>query len=230
MKTRKITILLVFAFYSILNLQAQQEKEMEYIMKGDEPMSINFYGGPTITFSTVYDHFALLMGGDAGIMLNKVMVFGVYGERYMSKYEETIKQMFYEDEEFNNLTVNLRFNQMGVWLGYIYKSNKPVHFGINSKFGWGRLRWKSDDDNEPPEKLKDNVFVITPKFEVEFNLTPWSKMVVGAGYRFVTGINETYLTNEHSLYPDNIYETKLFDPKAFDSFVVNLGFFFGNFK
>ena len=219
----------MLTIFSITIVQAQKDGEIEYIMKGGgEPVEINFYGGPIITFSTVYSQFAYLMGGELGIILNKTLIVGGYTEHYLSKYEETITNMVDENNDYvGSLDLRLRFNQIGGMIGYVYKASKPVHVGISSRFGWGGLRWKPYGDVEPDEKLKDNTFVITPRLNIEMNLTPWSRLFVSGGYRFVTGINETY--SYRNFGQENIYEEKIFDAGAFDSFVVNFGVYFGIF-
>lgn len=222
-------ILLLLTILSITAIQAQKNTETEYIVKGGgEPVEISFYGGPIITFSTVYNQFAYSMGGEFGITLNNTLIVGGYTEHYLSNYEETIGNMLDENDNYLGIIdLRLRFNQVGGMIGYVYKASKPVHIGLSSRFGWGGLRWKPVGDVEPDEKLTDNTFVITPRLNVEMNLTPWSKLFVSVGHRFVVGIDETY--NYRRAGQTNIYEEKLFDSGAFDSFVVNFGFYFGIF-
>ncbi|MEZ5196590.1 MAG: hypothetical protein R2764_09360 [Bacteroidales bacterium] len=155
-------------------IQAQKDTEIEYILKGGgEPVEISFYGGPIITFSTVYNQFAYLMGGEIGMSLNNTLVLGGYTEHYLSNYEQTIINMLDENNNYLGIIdLRLRFNQVGGMIGYLYKASKPVHIGLSSRFGWGGLRWKPIGDVEPDEKLTDNTFVITPRLNVEMNLTP----------------------------------------------------------
>lgn len=229
MRNKEIIILQLLILFSITTIQAQKNTETEYIMKGSgEPIEINFYGGPILTFSTVYNQFAYSMGGEVGIIVNRVLIVGGYTEHYLSNYEETITNMVDENDNYlGTVDLRLRFNQIGGMIGYVYKGSKSVHVGLSSRFGWGGLRWKPISDIEPEEKLTDNTFVITPRLNVEMNLTPWSKMFVSGGYRFVTGINETYPYKRAG--QTNIYDEKAFDSSAFDSFVVNFGFYFGIF-
>ncbi len=228
-KSSKYIIAILISLFSLTFAQAQQKTETQYLLKGNGSIEINAFGGPTLTFSTAYKKFALFIGGDAGIIINRVLLIGGYGEWYLSEYEQTIREMVDDNNEFvGDLEVQLKFNHAGFIFGYLYKSEKPIHFGITSRFGWGLLKWEPVGTNNPPNDLQDNVFVITPKFDIGLNLTPWAKMVVGGGYRFVTGINESYPSRRPS--SSYISDKGLFDSTALDSFVVDIGFYFGDFK
>lgn len=160
------------------------------------------------------------------------MQVGAYAEGMVSDYLKSINNMVDENGEYvGDLDLRLQFYHAGFCLGYIYKSEMPINIGLSSRFGWGSIKWKSLGENEPPKELEDNVFVITPKLDIGFNLLPWVKMVVSGGYRFVTGIGGETYQYKSSGYPYNaIYEKGIFQVTSFDSYVVNIGFYFGNFN
>lgn len=225
---RRILALAIFCAFLVPTMLAQDTSETKYLLKGSGATKINAFAGPTLTFSTAYKTFRLFLGGEAGITINRILLIGGYGEWYMGDYQESVREMIGSDNELlDNFKVQLKFNHAGFKFGYLYKSQNPIHFGITSRFGWGKLRWEPVEDVETPIELTDNVFVITPRLEVGLNMAPWVKMFVAGGYRFVTGINETYESRRPS--SSYIRERGLFSTTALDSYVIDVGFYFGNF-
>ena len=54
---------------------------------------------------------------------------------------------------------------------------------------------EGEGNPESASDYRDRIFTISPQVEIEFNMTEWFKINVGAGYRIVTGIDATYLDN-----------------------------------
>ena len=117
------------------------------------------------------------------------------------------------------------FGHGGFWIGYIHKAQNPVHFAVTSKLGWGSITLNenySDHFYYSGSEFNDNVFVIQPQIEADFNFTKWMKMNIGAGYRFVTGVNKKY--------PSGNGFKQLYDSKDFNKPEITLSFLFGWFK
>jgi hypothetical protein len=118
----------------------------------------------------------------------------------------------------------MRFGYGGFWLGYLHKSNKPVHFNFTTRLGWGSIyfdqNWRNRNEfnYEPNPDFIDNVFVFIPQLEVEFNFFKWMKINVGAGYRVVAGVDKTY------------FGEKLFEQKDFNKPQASITLCFGYFK
>ncbi len=122
-----------------------------------------------------------------------------------------------------DISVKTSFGYGGFWLGYIHQSQKPIHFGASTRLGWGSIyydQYYSDFDYnfQTDKALLDNVFVIVPQIEAEFNFFKWMKMNVGIGYRVVTGIDKKYGGE------------LLFDKKDFNKPEGTITLMFGYFK
>ena len=79
---------------------------------------------------------------------------------------------------------DVKFGHGGLWLGFVPKSDKLIHFYGSAKVGWGKARLRQDKEN----LFTDRVFVMTPELGLEVNLTEWLKMSFTAGYRWVNGV------------------------------------------
>ncbi len=221
MKITNYTMIILFVVSSI-TLFAQEEaeeKEMNYIFGGKGKTKVSGFGGPIMGFSAIGNEFAFVMGGGGAVLLNQTFYIGAFGEGIATSH-------YYEINEGNILPAQqgkINFGYGGFWLGYIHKSQNPVHFGVSTRLGWGSIylnRFYNDINYEyqvDPAYL-DNVFVFIPQLEAEFNFFKWMKMNVGIGYRVVAGINKEYLGEP------------LFDKKDFNKPQGTITLMFGYFK
>lgn len=194
MKTTIYTLIFLFALSSV-SLNAQdEEKEMKYIFGGKGKTKVSGFIAPTMEFSAIGDEFAFFMGGGGAVLLNQTYYIGAFGEGLTTKHYTEIDGIDYYPTKGQ-----IRFGYGGFWLGYIYKSQKPVHFGASTRLGWGSIYFDQyyynrdgDYNYQTDNAFVDNVFVLVPQIEAEFNFFKWMKMNIGVGYRIVTGINKTY--------------------------------------
>jgi hypothetical protein len=86
----------------------------------------------------------------------------------------------------------------GFWLGYIHNSYKAVHLAGSVKIGWGEISLYDAYYNYDPTDYRadDGIFVLIPQVEIEMNLTPWFKVNLAGGYRFVTGMDKEYQNSQ----------------------------------
>lgn len=214
MKTPYLLSLIVVLVFATC-LQAQENSEMKYIFSGDKKIKISGFIGPIMEFSAIQDEFAFFMGGGGGLMFNQKFYFGGYGEGLATIHKpKDWDDENHEDEDYDERKIS--FGHGGFWLGYILHPQKPIHFGISSKIGWGSINnvesynsdndWDSDWDNNWDSKddyYLDHVFVAIPQIEVEFNFTKWFKANVGIGYRIVAGIDKKI--NDELVYDKKDY-------------------------
>lgn len=171
----KIIILLSF-FFTSLSLFAQDD--YQYLSKGDWRLS--GFGGYLLEFSTFSGELGVSNGGGGGLLVNHTFFMGGYGLGLSNDLVYTAP---------NDGIYQIDFGHGGFWLGYIFRSEKLIHIGVNSKFGWGSL--SVHEQNQLLDK--DNVFVITPQIEIEANVTRWFKANAGLGYRYTAGVTNPYV-------------------------------------
>jgi hypothetical protein len=214
-----------------LCLNAQEETEMKYIFSGDKKIKVSGFIGPIMEFSAINNDFAFFMGGGGGLLFNQRFYFAGYGEGlttvHESKYWE--KEKYGDDKGYNDekdedrYEGKISFGHGGFWLGYILHPQKPIHFGISSKIGWGSINTVSEYDFDEyyfgkDDYYLDHVFVAIPQLEVEFSFTKWFKANVGVGYRIVSGIDK------------KINEELVYDKKDFNKPQGTITLCFGFFK
>tara|TARA_Y100000782_G_scaffold115474_1_gene158923 strand:+ start:2262 stop:2906 length:645 start_codon:yes stop_codon:yes gene_type:complete len=79
---------------------------------------------------------------------------------------------------------DVTFNYGGIYAGYIYSSNFPLHAAASLQLGWGNAKLYDPFNREV---FSDGIMVIHPQIEGFYRFNSWFKMSVSLGYRFVTG-------------------------------------------
>jgi hypothetical protein len=129
--------------------------------------------------------------------------------------------------ENNNLQsdhLQVTFGHGGLWLGYNFMPNNPVHFVVSLKAGGGAASIVNTEFRlDEYEQYIDYVGVLKPQVDVEMNLFRWFKISFGVGYRFVTGIGDATYYNSQS------EEVRYFDKNDFNAPYGSVTFLFGGF-
>jgi len=231
---KKIITFLAVILISLSVAEAQDNSSDDFktIFGSGGETSISGFGGILMDFSTVNGDFGYSLGGEGAALFNKSVFIGLYGQALVNfpNYELTSYSAFLGE----NITSkkSMMFYHGGIYTGFIFKPNNPIHFGISSKFGWGGVtlldefdQYHTNSNNDYPDI--DLVFVVTPQIDAEMNITNWFKFNLGFGYRFVSGVDATYLTLSDN---GEIVSQPYFDSNAMDSFVFSMGFLFGWYK
>lgn len=218
MKRTLCLFILLNLFTGSIALYAQEDQETQYLVPGKTEFS--GFGAPIVEFSSLNGEFAVCLGGGGALLINQTFFFGGYGESILNNhYRDDVK--IYVNIEHPKIA----FEHGGFWLGYIYKHEKAIHGGLSMKLGWGEINLEGDEYIYNPAldyDFSDETFILTPQIEMEFNLTSWFKINLGAGYRFVTGIDATYLDSQSN-------EVNFYDKSDFNSPVGSVSLLFGGF-
>jgi hypothetical protein len=229
---KKYAVITMAILLVISQLHSQEQEEMKYLFSGSNSnISVSGFAGVFNEFSAFDNDFAFSMGGGAALLLNQKFYFGAYGMGLTTRHIRSYDVYNYDDEE-NKLTEDLytRFGHGGLWLGYIHKPKNAIHWGVNVKTGWGSI--SLNDLRYPGSDYKwenydiDNVFVFIPEVNLGMNILKWMRVNVGAGYRLVTGVNQTYTYLENGTLTEKNY----FDKDALNSFTGNVTLAFGWFN
>jgi hypothetical protein len=207
-------------------------QEMKYLFQGkDKNVSVSGFAGVINEFSGFDGDFAFSMGGGAAMLIDQRFFLGAYGQGVTTRHLRDYS--WYEpylEENVDYYDVYTRFGHGGFWLGYIHKPHKAVNFGLNARLGWGAIsltdKTYKDYNDSWNNLMYDAVFVITPEFDLNLNLLKWMRVSMGVGYRFVTGVDQTYMYDD----PDQgMIEKEYFDKNAFNSVTGNITLAFGWF-
>ena len=216
MKKTLHLIIILSLITGMSKIHAQDEEEAIQTILSDEIVFSGF-GSPFVEFSSVNDQFAVILGGGGGLMVNQSVFIGGYFEGLMTNhYREDLHTIVDAEKP------KISFEHGGIWLGYVYKHQKAVHGGLSMKLGWGEIDLKDSENGNPDSDYdyRDRIFNIQPQVELEFNMTRWFKINVGAGYRFVTSIDATYGNSPGD-------QVDFYDKNDFNSPVGTISLIFG---
>jgi hypothetical protein len=222
-KTITILISFLFAAQAIFGQEATVS-EPQFLFSRDNGIRVSGFGAPIVEFSSVDGEFAVCSGGGGAVLINQQFFFGAYGMGLATdqpRYSLTVINAEGKPVSYKNYRPMIGHG--GFWLGYIHDYKNLLHWGISTKIGWGAVslvdpKYKNDWN----ELGWDAVFVFSPQAEMEINLFTWFKFNVGLGYRMVSGVNDTYVNQDHQ-------EMRFFKSDAFSSPTATVSLLFGNF-
>jgi hypothetical protein len=131
-------------------------------------------GAPVVKFSEVAGQFALFLGGRGGWIINHTFLIGGGGYGLAN------------DIDLDGLPPrrDLEFGYGGLDLEYINSSNNLIHFTIQGLVGGGGLTSQVQNFYE-----SEAVFVLEGGANLMLNVTPYFRMGIGGGYRWVTDVD-----------------------------------------
>lgn len=150
------------------------------VLIGNDYESISGFGGVFISLASIDGQVMPYTGGGGAVLLDNTFYFGGYGLGLSGDLSVDVAGTEYD----------VNFNHGGFMLGFNIEPSRLVHFGISSKIGWGGIDYRSK--NDLIDSTEDQVFVLSPQAEVEFNMTHWFKLNVGVGYQQVLGVDDFF--------------------------------------
>lgn len=170
---KKIYLILTVLFYSTAIFSQDTEyktifgaKKNDFTGSGGFDMAVYSLGGSA----------GLGTGGSGGIILNKQVILGGYGESISIEKKYEINQYDYS---------YISMTHGGLWFGYIYKGDFPVHPSAGTRIGWGSVTL----DDKFQNSFDDPIFVLIPSLELELNVTRFLRISFSGLYQFTFGIN-----------------------------------------
>lgn len=197
----KYSAVLFFFIFFAFSLQAQDTLQTTQQEKSPKVM-LSGFGGLISETSFLKNQLSEALGAGGALMINNCFFLGGYGLTTVSNH--TIKDLIIPDEYLQDdrplyyfgKPLRINYGHAGIWMGGIFFPDKRVHFGVSSRFGWGNIHLTDSVNNSyihnvdyRLEYTNDKIFVISPRIELEINITSWLKANIGLGYNFVTGID-----------------------------------------
>lgn len=179
MKQLFLTILLLATFTSISTAQNKT------LLSGD--IDHGGFGGVNTQFSQINNNLGVMFGGYGAWLIDHKFALGGGGMNLMNDVK-------FNEAADGNQTID--FSYGGIYIGYLHKSSKLIHFTVESFIGRGEVDLEAEDSDGDNVLEDDNVFVIDPSLNAEINITNSIKFMLGVGYRFVPGINMDNLDAE----------------------------------
>ncbi len=151
------------------------------------------FGGPVLKFTQIKGELGIMVGGYGGWLINHQFMIGGGGFGLVNEIRASTEA----EKEYSsgNKPLFVEFGYGGGMFEYILTPNKLVHFSINLLIGAGGVNYRYNYRNENNDwyythRGSDAVFVLEPTMSVELNLISWCRTSIGAGYRYVSGIND----------------------------------------
>ncbi|MCK7553908.1 outer membrane beta-barrel protein [Chitinophaga sedimenti] len=167
------------------NAFAQEQMETLAKPKSGNKIRVGGYGAPTVHFTPFADKFAVMTGGNAGVMLNSKIMLGAGAYALVNDIEAPR----------TNIDDPTRYWNMwytGFVAEYTFNSNKLLHWGAGALIGGGMVgkntRWKPDTENHTWVD-ESSFFAAEPYANLEINIAKFLRVGVGASYRFIRGSN-----------------------------------------
>ncbi|MCB2205864.1 hypothetical protein KQI65_14055 [bacterium] len=185
------TLLLI----SVLSLPATAQQQNTFF---GSDVDHGGYGAATARLTSIKNADALLVGGYGGWLIDHRLMLGAGGYGLVNELRarpEAEARYSYDGEP---LYLNMGYG--GFIMEYTIAPNDLIHFNVQALIGGGAVHyrehwyvgyehhsnsWDDDEDYGP----SDIFFVIEPAANVEFNMTSWFRMDIGASYRHVSGID-----------------------------------------
>lgn len=219
----KVSILILMVMFYLGGMaQDKSTAEMRYIFSGHN-YRVSGFGGSIMEFSVYDGDFAFYSGGGGAVIFNNTFFIGGYGMSMAC--DKAFHPIYNTDGSIKENDLSLSVGYGGLWIGYIFKPNDPIHFGISSKFGGGAATLIYNDfEYTDYDYHMDYIGIIAPQVELEMNLARWFKINIGVGYRFVTGVsNASYIADTQG----NMQQ--YFSKKDFSAPYGNISLLFGGF-
>ena len=141
------------------------------------------FGGPVVKFSQFNDEFGVLIGGRGGWIINHSFSFGGGGYGLVTDIPAPAPA--------DSLTLGLGYG--GLELEYINRSDKLIHFTLQTLIGAGGISCSKEDGDEDEDDDEDDeshsyeaFFIVEPAFNLIVNISPRFRIGFGVSYRFVS--------------------------------------------
>jgi hypothetical protein len=146
--------------------------EVETLAGSEGDLEDGGFGGPVLTLTQIDGQFAVLAGGRGGWIINHAFVIG--GGGYSTTYDVEVAE--------GQHTID--FSYAGLELEYIQDYEKLVHWTVRLLVGGGSAQY-NEDSGESDEDL----FVTELAAGAELNVSESVRVCLGAGYRYVGGLD-----------------------------------------
>ena len=227
-----LTLIGTFIIFSMSTLSySQEQKDGRFLFRDSNVKLTTFYAEilPSTSFSWVNDQTVNISELSGGFILNNKFYLGFFStgspkintvaipepgsKEYFDWLEAGVEvDKISSDAEF----LFVKFKHSGLRFGYMHQTEKTVFWRAGLQFGFtGGLNMTEDQtflglaDNLV---FETNIMTFEPHFGAGFNLLPWWRLHLDAGYRLMN-VDKRVLTATDT-----------------DSFTLKLGFAFGNFR
>lgn len=136
------------------------------------------HGSVFTLMSRIKNENIAYLGGGGTVIIDKKYLFGAFGTGLLSN-------KIINDGTYKGNTLEVSY--MGLWLGYIFLSEKRIHPIISSQFAIGGLSLTSN--KMPIRDFYDDITVINPIIEAEIRINKYLRFSIGGQYSMFFGVS-----------------------------------------
>lgn len=180
MKNIKLLLVTLFIFSSQLIFSQVEDNDIESFGNG--------FGAFKIDIRNIEDKAAIFVGGGGGFLINNFHI-GVFFTGLTNSFSK---------RDTANVSYKLAYSYGGLWLGYAFRTSKPLHLFSDLRLSIGDTRLI----NTNWQRMSNGIVLgINPSLGVQYSISEILKICGGIQYHY------SYFPNEPSFY----------DKKAFSS-------------
>ncbi|KXK54786.1 MAG: hypothetical protein IPM61_00660 [Chlorobi bacterium] len=145
------------------------------------------FAAPTGKFTQIAGDWGMMIGGRGEWLADHQFGIGVGGYAL-------VPAQIYSSFLIEGKALTLRMTYLGLFLEYFFRPNDVLHVTVETMLGGGGLYYtitEGDQDKTPrPDNFGSEVYsVVEPGVNLELNLAPYLRFVVGASYRLAFNID-----------------------------------------
>lgn len=188
---RKLFILLFISFATVVYAQESSDANTIFSRSSE----LKGFGAYEMKLTQISDITSLFIGASGGVTVNKIFMFGIAGYGLVSNPEIV--------ESSTSTPLRLNGGYGGLLFGFNVFPRKVVHLSFPIVIGGGSMYltdpfYFQDSDSEFTVE-KSGFMVVEPGANLEFNVTRFFHLGMGASYRYVQGLSMNSLTDEQLL-------------------------------
>lgn len=191
---RKIIVLLAICIGAAQGV-AQEQPEPQTLLGGVEDFSL--FVSPAVKGTVLNGQDALMVGGSAGVVLDRAFYIGATGYRLVTNVK-------IKGSGTDSIPTSMQY--IGGVLGLRFNPDALLHFGVQGTIGYGEIRYRNGRDDDFEDIFDSHMAGIRGYSEflmaelgatAEVNLVSRVQLGVDAGYRFCAGVDSatTGITN-----------------------------------
>jgi hypothetical protein len=188
MRTTILTLLAVASMFSIANTARAEEaapSEEDKVLIGPN-VKHGGYGAPEVKVTSFTGDAALLVGGQAGWIIDRQLVLGVAGYGLAMSHSPTEELLRPEGPS------RIAFGYGGARVAWTHRPQRMFHASFGVLVGAGGVGVVTHDIGAGRYYTHNTAafFAAEPATELELNVTSFMRVSASVGYRFITGTDE----------------------------------------
>lgn len=188
----------ILLFLSVLSVGTYAQ-ETESLLNIPTDFRFNGFAEVDVKYTNLIDENATYLGIKGGTAINNMLGLGVTAGGFVT--ENHFSQAPVNGVELNQMTALMGYT--GIFVEYIAMSDKKVHFTVPVSVGPGLIAvFEQEEIAGQPGIFNEDMLeytgflVVEPAINIEINIIKEIKLIVGGGYRWVSGASLDTLTDD----------------------------------